>query len=73
MILNVVARLIDGLQEFYLITPALLENGDSYLKNVRYDFYKGSYLPPNVTIVNVVLRDLDLHFQGKIYVLIYLL
>ena len=43
-----------------------LENGESLRNMLKYDFYRGWYLPSNETIVIVVLRDLDLHlFQGK--------
>ena len=34
---------------------------------VKYDFYRGLYLPSNRTIVNVVLHDLDLHFQCQTF------
>ena len=30
---------------------------------LKYDFYRGWYLPSNGTIANVVLHDLNLHFQ----------
>ena len=34
---------------------------------LKYDFYSGWYSPSNGTIANVVLCDLDLHFQGKTF------
>ena len=41
-----------------------LENGESQRKMLKCDFYRGWYSPSNVTIANVLLRDLDLNFQG---------
>ena len=38
-----------------------------YLKMPRHDLYRGSYLPSNVTIANVVLYEHDLHFQGQTF------
>ena len=35
-------------------------------KLLYYDFYRRSYSPSNGAIANVVLRDLDLHFQDQI-------
>ena len=40
-----------------------LANSESCCKNASYDFY----LPPNGNIVNVTLRDLDLHFQSQMF------
>ena len=34
---------------------------------LKYDFYWDWYLPPNGTIDNGVLIDLDLHFQGQAF------
>ena len=39
---------------------------------LKYDFYRGWYLPSNGTIAEVVLHELDLNFQGdKFEALIY--
>ena len=42
-------------------------------KMLKYDFYRGWYLPSNGTIANVVLRDLDLHFKVKDFIVMHLL
>ena len=34
---------------------------------LNYNFYRGLYLPSNSNIANVVLRDLDLSFQGQTF------
>ena len=42
-----------------------LENGEILRKKFTIKYcYTGLYLPLNETIVNVVLRNLDLNFQG---------
>ena len=44
------------------------------IAKMRHDFCSRRYLPSNETIVNVLLRDRDLHFQGQTFLLIlYLL
>ena len=50
----------------------ILRNGDSWRKMLKYDFFRGRYLPSNEAIANVVLYDLDLNFQGQI-VQVYIL
>ena len=42
-----------------------LENGESWRKMLKYDFYRGWYLPRNGTIADAVLNDLNLNFQGQ--------
>ena len=34
---------------------------------LKYNFYRSLYLPSNSNISNVVLRDLDLNFQGQTF------
>ena len=34
---------------------------------IKYDFYRGCYLPSNGTIVNVVIHEFDLNFQGQTF------
>ena len=46
-----------------------LENVESWLKMLKYDFYRGWYLLSNGTIGNIVPHDLDLHFQGQTFFL----
>ena len=43
------------------------ENGESYRKIVKYDFYRGWYLSSNGTIANVALRDIDVNFKGQTF------
>ena len=63
----------EPLQMLYIVTMTYIfkreyiENGESWRNLLKYDFHIGWYVPSKGTVANVLLHDLNLHFQNQTF------